>query len=75
MEYIVDLTLILEAIFQVSLLDQLEGKVTEDRVVYGFYCSDEKQRIFTMQSWYSLGPWQDPFAEDNAVNEIESDKR
>ena len=43
-----DLTLILQAVFQVSLQDRTEGKVTQDRVteiVYEFYLSEKKKRV------------------------------
>ena len=48
MGYVVDLTLILQAVFQVSLQDQTEEKVTQDRVteiIYEFHLSERKKRI------------------------------
>ncbi|KAF8685409.1 hypothetical protein AX14_003999, partial [Amanita brunnescens Koide BX004] len=48
MGYVVDLTLILQAVFQVSLQDRTEGKVTLDRVteiIYEFHLSEKKKRI------------------------------
>ena len=48
MGYVVDLTLILQAMFQVSLQDQYEGRVTVDHVdeiLYEFHCSEKKRII------------------------------
>lgn len=48
MGYVVDLTLILQAVFQASLQDRAEGKVTQDRVteiIYEFHFSEKKKRI------------------------------
>ena len=48
MGYVVDLILILQAVFRVSLEDQFEGKVTADRVndiIYEFVCSGKKDSI------------------------------
>ena len=48
MGYIVDITLILHAISQVSYQNRIEGKVTEDRVseiIYEFHLSEKKKRI------------------------------
>jgi hypothetical protein len=48
MGYAVDLTLILQAVFQVSLQDRAEGKVTKDRVteiIYEFHLSEKKKSI------------------------------
>ena len=73
MGYVVDLTLILQAIFQVSLQDTLEGKVAEDRVdeiIYEFHCSDKKKRIHdTIRSFVGT---QHPFAKESVVEKIES---
>jgi len=44
-----DLMLIPEAVFQVSL----EGKVTEGRVVYELHCPDKKQLIHGAIRWNS----------------------
>jgi hypothetical protein len=73
MGYVVDLTLILQAVFQVSLQDRLEGKVTQDRVneiIYEFHCSDKKKRIH--EAIRSFVVAQHPFAKDSVVNKIES---
>ncbi|KAF8351818.1 kinase-like domain-containing protein [Amanita rubescens] len=73
MGYVVDLTLILQAVFQVSLQDRLEGKVTQDRVneiIYEFHCSDKKKRIHDAIRSFVVA--QHPFAKDNVVNRIES---
>ena len=73
MGYVVDLTLILQAIFQVSLQDRLEGKVSEDRVdeiIYEFHCSDKKKRIHDAIRTF-VGN-QHPFAKDSVVDKIES---
>ncbi len=48
MGYVVDLTLILQAMFQVSLQDQYEGRVTVDHVdeiLYEFHSSEKKRII------------------------------
>ena len=48
MGYVVYLTLILQAVFLVSLQDHSEGKVSLDRVkevIYEFYFSEKKKRI------------------------------
>ncbi|KAF8351828.1 kinase-like domain-containing protein [Amanita rubescens] len=48
MGYVVDLTLILQAMFQVSLQDQYEGTVTVDHVdeiLYEFHSSEKKKNI------------------------------
>ena len=72
MGYVVDLTLILQAIFQVSLQDPLEGKVAEDRIdeiIYEFHCSDKKKRIHdTIRSFVGI---QHPFAKESVVEKIE----
>ena len=51
MGYVVDLILIVESIFRVSLQDQLEGKVTQDRIdeiIYGFI-AQRRRKIYMMQ--------------------------
>ena len=48
MGYVVNLTLILQAVFQASLQDHIEGKVTMDSVdeiIYEFHCSEKKRNI------------------------------
>ena len=48
MAYVVDLTLIQQAVFQVSLQDRTEGKVTQERlieIIYEFHLSEKKKRI------------------------------
>ena len=68
-----DLTLILQAVFQVSLEDRREGKVTQDRVneiIYEFHCSDKKKHIH--DAIWSFVKSQHPFAKDSVVNKIES---
>ena len=73
MGYVVDLTLILQAIFHVSLQDELEGKVTEDRIdeiIYEFHCSDKKKRIHDKIRLFV--ETQNPFAKESVVEKIES---
>jgi hypothetical protein len=48
MAYVVGLTLIQQVVFQVSLQDRTEGKVTQERVteiIYEFHLSEKKKRI------------------------------
>lgn len=48
MAYVVDLILILQAAFQISLQDWLEGKVAKENIneiVYVFHCSEMKKAI------------------------------
>ncbi|KAF8335238.1 hypothetical protein F5887DRAFT_614117 [Amanita rubescens] len=73
MGYVVDLTLILQAVFQVSLEDHLEGKVTPDRVIdiiYEFETSKKKRQIH--DAIWSFVEAQYPFAKNNVVDKIES---
>lgn len=73
MGYVVDLTLIIQAVFQVSLQDQVEGKVTQDRVnaiIYEFHCSEKKRRIHNA-IWEFVGA-KHPFAKDSVMEKIES---
>ncbi len=73
MGYVVDLTLIVQAVFQVSLQDRLEGIVTEDQVnavIYEFYCSEKKKRIHNA-IWEFVG-MRHPFAKDSIIEKIES---
>ena len=69
MGYVVDLTLILQAIFQFSLRDHFEGKVDSiDEIVYAFYYSEKKKNIHDaiQQSIETR------FSKSNVVNEIAS---
>lgn len=73
MGYVVDLTLIIQAVFQVSLQDRVEGKVTQDRVnavIYEFHCSEKKRRIHNA-IWEFVGA-KHPFAKDSVMEKIES---
>ena len=73
MGYVVDLTLILQAIFQVSLQDRSDGKVAQDNIdeiIYEFHCSEKKKNIHdairkSIETGYI-------FARENVVNEIAS---
>ena len=73
MGYVVNLTLILQAVFQVSLRDHVDGKVTMDSVdeiIYEFHCSEKKKNIHnairkSIETRYM-------FARSNVVNEIAS---
>lgn len=73
MGYVVDLTLILQCIFKVSLQDQFEGKVSPDNIdeiIYQFHCSEKKQRIHdairkSIETRY-------PFTKRDLENEIAS---
>jgi hypothetical protein len=50
MGYVADLTLILQAVFRVSLEDRFEGRITTDRIndiIYEFVCSGKKDSIHT----------------------------
>lgn len=65
-----DLTLILQAVFQVSLQDRTEGKVTEDRVteiIYEFHFSEKKKRIHD-----AIVSAQHLVANDSVVEQIKS---
>ena len=63
MGYMVDLTLLLQAIFHVSLRDQSEVTVTLnhiDEIIYEFHCSKKKDihhaiRKFTVEAQYLFG--------------------
>ena len=70
MGYVVDLTLILQAVFQVS---HIEGKVTMDNVdeiIYEFHCSEKKQNIHN--AIRKSIETRDMYARSNVVNEIAS---
>lgn len=70
MGYVVDLTLILQAVFQVS---HIEGKVTRDNVdeiIYEFHCSEKKQNIHNAIQKYIETRYM--FARSDMANEIAS---
>lgn len=70
MAYVVDLTLILQAVFQVSLKDRTEGKVTKDRVteiIYEFHLSEKKKGIHD-----AIVGAQHLVAKDSMVDQIKS---
>ncbi|KAF8334405.1 hypothetical protein F5887DRAFT_1285910 [Amanita rubescens] len=69
MGYVVDLTLILQAVFLVSLQDHSEGKVLLDRVkevIYKFYFSEKKKRIHN-----AIRDFQPLFTKGDVVDKIE----
>ena len=69
MGYVVDLTLILQAVFQVSL-QHPEGNVTQERiteVIYEFYLSEKKKRIHN-----TIRSFQPSFTKSDIVDKIES---
>ncbi|KAF8347159.1 kinase-like domain-containing protein [Amanita rubescens] len=70
MGYAVDLTLILQAVFQVSLHDRAEGKTTQDRVseiIYEFHLSEKKKLIHD-----AIVGAQHLVANDSVVEQIKS---
>ncbi len=70
MGYVVDLTLILQAMFQVSLQDQYEGRVTVDHVneiLYEFHSSEKKKIIHHAIRTFA----QHSFAKDNVAEKIQ----
>ena len=70
MGYVVDLTLVLQAVFQVSLQDRTEGKVTADSVneiIYEFHFSEKKKRIHN-----AIRAFQPSFTKGDVVEKIES---
>ena len=73
MGYVVDLTLILQAVFQVSLQGRTKGKlgqVTQDRVIeiiYEFHMSEKKKRIHD-----AIVGAQHLVAKDNMVEQMKS---
>ncbi len=70
MRYVVDLTLILQAVFQVSLHDRTEGKATQDRVseiIYEFHLSEKKKLIHN-----AIVGAQHLVANDSVVEQIKS---
>ena len=73
MGYVVDLTLVLQAIFQVSLDDQFEGKVELDRIdeiIDKFHCSEKKKRIHNVIRTFA--GVQHPLANYVVADKIES---
>jgi hypothetical protein len=71
MGYVVDLTLILQAMFQVSLQDQFEGQVTlehVDEIIYEFHCSERKKKIHDAICAFA----QHTVGKDNVVEKIQS---
>ncbi|KAK2463329.1 hypothetical protein APHAL10511_004640 [Amanita phalloides] len=71
MGYVVDFTLVIQAVFQVSLDDQYEGKVKVDRVkeiVYEYYCSETKEKIHNAIRTFV----KHPFAQNSVADRIES---
>lgn len=73
MGYVVDLTLILQALFQISLEDHFEGKVTSERVIdiiYEFDTSEKKRRIHAAIRSFVGAHY--PFAKNNVIDKIES---
>ena len=70
MGYVVDLTLILQAMFQVSLQDQYEGRVTVDhvdKILYEFHSSEKKRNIHHAIRTFA----QHSFAKDNVGEKIQ----
>ncbi|KAF8326439.1 hypothetical protein F5887DRAFT_225940 [Amanita rubescens] len=70
MGYVVDLTLILQAMFQVSLQDQYEGTVTVhhvDEILYEFHSSEKKKNIHHAIRTFA----QHSRAEDDVVEKIQ----
>ena len=74
MAYVVDLTLILQAVFRVSLQQsQFEIKVTEEcinEIVYRFHCLAKKKHVHDAIRAY-VGS-QHPYTKDDVADKIES---
>ena len=73
MGYVVDLTLILQAVFQASFQNRLEMKVTPSRVseiIYEFVCSKKKDVVHNAIATY-IGDQHMPTSND-IVDKIES---
>ena len=71
MGYVVDLTLLLQAMCQVSFQDQGAGSVTVDHVdeiLYAFHASEKKRIIHQEIRAFA----QESFAKDKAVEKIRS---
>ena len=73
MGYVVDIILVLQAIFQVSLDGQFEGKVELDRIdetIDKFHCSEKKKRIHdVIRTFAGVQP---PLANYVVADKIES---
>ena len=73
MGYVVDLTLILQAVFHVSITERLEKNAIQDRlneILYEFHLSERKKSIHDeIRSFVGV---QHPFAKDSVVDKIES---
>ena len=68
-----DLTLVLQAIYLVSLQNQSEGKVTADcvnEIVYEFHCSEKKKNIHNVIRTFVEAQY--TFAKDDVVEKIQS---
>ena len=73
MGYVVDLTLILQAVFRVSIAERLEKSAIQERlneIIYEFQLSERKKLIH--DAIWSFVRMQHPFAKDNVVDKIES---
>ena len=73
MGYVVDLTLILQGVFRVSIAERLEKNAIQERlneIIYEFHLSERKKLIHDA-IWSFVGV-RHPFAKDNAVDKIES---
>ncbi len=73
MGYVVDLTLILQAVFRVSIAEGLEKNEIQERlneIIYEFHLSERKKSIH--DAIWSFVRVQHPFAKDNVVDKIES---
>ena len=69
MGYVVDLTIILQAVFLVAL-QHAEGRVTQERVneiIYEFYFSEKKKLIHN-----TIRSFQPSFTKSDVVEKIES---
>jgi hypothetical protein len=70
MGYVVDLTLILQAVFQVSRQDQAQEKVIRNHIteiIYAFHLSEKKKRIHD-----AIVDLQHPVAKGSMVEQIRS---
>ncbi|KAF8351823.1 P-loop containing nucleoside triphosphate hydrolase protein [Amanita rubescens] len=71
--YVVDLTLILQVVFQVSLQDGPEKKITPDRVneiIYEYHSSEKKKRIH--DAIWEFTKTHSPATKDDVADVIES---
>jgi len=72
MTYVVDLTIILQSVFLVSLDNQLEGKMTVNNIyeiIYEFHCSEKKKRIH--ETIWEFTEVQQFLTKDNVVDKIQ----